>query len=101
MTDRRDCCGTMLPDLCWLDFNRLLAGKAFQVLIESHGIGVAARQVKVKPDAWDAFAAFGHCRDCYELSMTKLALATALVVNREVKVAGKVPSADEIAKWLT
>jgi len=27
-------------------------------------------------------------------------MTPALVVDREVKVAGKVPSADEIAKWL-
>lgn len=68
----------MLPDLSRPDFNGLLAGKAFKVLVESHGIGVAARQVKVKSEGWEACTACESYHDCYDLSMAKPALATAL-----------------------
>ena len=78
MTRRKDCYGTMFPDLSRLDVNRPLAGKALQVLVESRGIGVSSRQVTVRPDGWDECTACKSYRDCYDLSMAKLALATAL-----------------------
>lgn len=78
MTDRRDCYGRMFPDLDRLEVNRPLAGKAFEVLVRSLGIGVASRRVTVRPDEWSECTACEGYRDCYDLSMAKLALATGL-----------------------
>lgn len=78
MADAKDCYGAMFPDLDRLNLNRPLAGKAFEVLVSSQGIGVSARQVKLRPEGWDECTACRDYRDCYDLSMAKLALATAL-----------------------
>jgi len=68
----------MFPDLGQMDFNKPLAGKAFAVLVESQGIGVSSRQVKVRPAGWEECIACDRYRDCYDLSMAKLAMAAAL-----------------------
>ena len=81
MVNRKDCYGTMLPDLDCLEDNRALAGKAFEVLVESRGVGLAARRIEVRPDGWAVCVDCEHYRDCYDLSMAKLALATALAVR--------------------
>ena len=73
--------GTKFPDLDRLDLNKPLVGKAFEVLVESHGIGVSSRQVAVRPEGWDECTACENYRDCYDLSMAKLALTTALVAQ--------------------
>lgn len=81
MKIQKDCYGTMFPDLDRLDANKPLAGKAFNVLVESHGIVVSSRQVTVRPDGWDECTACENYRDCYDLSMARLALATALAAR--------------------
>lgn len=81
MALKDDCYGTMFPDLERLDANAPLAGKAFEVLVESHLIGIASRQVKVRPDGWAECANCERYRDCYDLSMAKLALAMALRIR--------------------
>jgi hypothetical protein len=78
METQMDCYGTMFPDLDRLDINKPLAGKVFEVLVESRGIGVSSRQVAVWPEGWDECTACENHRDCYDLSMAKLALTTAL-----------------------
>lgn len=49
MEGRKDCYGTMLPDLRRLELNRPLESRALEVLVESSGIGVSSRQVNVRP----------------------------------------------------
>ena len=71
----------MFPDLDRLDPNKPLVGKAFYVLVESHGIGASSRQVAVRPEGRDECAACENYRDCYDLSMAMLALTTALPVR--------------------
>jgi hypothetical protein len=78
MKERKGCYGTMFPDLGALEFNRPLKGEAFEVLVEGLGIGVSSRQVKVRPDGWEACTSCEHYRDCYDLSMAKMMLALAL-----------------------
>jgi hypothetical protein len=46
--------------------------------VEGLGIGVSSRQVKVRPDGWEACTSCEHYRDCYDLSMAKMMLALAL-----------------------
>lgn len=81
MKTQKDCYGTMFPNLDRVDLNKPSSGKAFDVLVESHGIGVSSRQVTVRPEGWDKCTACDNYRDCYDLSMAKLALATALAAR--------------------
>ncbi len=81
MNTRKHCYGTMFPDLDRMDVNKPLAGKAFDVLVESRGIGVSSRQMTVRPDGWDECTTCENYRDCYDLSMAKLALTMALAVR--------------------
>jgi hypothetical protein len=78
MKGKKDCYGTMFPDLGRLEFNKPLRGRAFEVLVESLGIGVSSRQVNIRPEGWEACTSCEHYRDCYDLSMAMLALATAV-----------------------
>jgi hypothetical protein len=78
MKGMRNCVGEMFPDLDTMERNRQVAGRAFTVLIESHGIGVSARRVKVNHAGWEQCRACEDYRDCYDLGMAKLALGTAL-----------------------
>ena len=78
MTTRNDCYGRMFPDLDALQTNQPLEGKAFGVMVRSQGIGIAGREVSVRADGWDQCTQCDQYRDCYDLSMAKLALGTAL-----------------------
>ena len=79
MTRGKERYGTMLPGLGRMDLNRPLAGKEFEVLAEGRGIGVSWRQVTVRRDRCVAscMACENH-RNCHDLSVAKLALATGL-----------------------
>ncbi len=81
MKTQKDCYGTMFPDLDRVELNKPSSGKAFDVLVESRGIGVSSCQVTVRPEGWDECTACGNYRDCYDLSMAKLALTTALAAR--------------------
>ena len=63
MEPARTCCVTMFPDLGRAAHNKPLAGKAFEVLVESRGIGVSSRQVAVRTDGWDECTACENYRD--------------------------------------
>ncbi|OGS38533.1 MAG: hypothetical protein A2506_09835 [Elusimicrobia bacterium RIFOXYD12_FULL_66_9] len=65
----------MFPDLERLEYNRPARGKAFQVLVESKGIGVSRRAVGVDREQWDRCVVCPGHRDCYELSLARLLLA--------------------------
>ena len=78
MSNHTDCYGKMFPDLNALERNCPLEGKAFAVLVRSRGIGVSSRELTLKPKGWDECTACEHYRDCYDLSMAKLALDAAL-----------------------
>jgi len=73
------CYGELLPDLSALKFNRPTEGKAFDVFIESFGVGVQRRELRVKQDQWE------HCEQCpsfdgcYRLSVAKSVLWTGLL----------------------
>jgi len=73
-----ECYGNLFPDLNQLTPNQPLVGKAFRVLVRSLGIGAQERKVEVLDDQWAKCVACPHYRDCYDLSMAKLALQQAL-----------------------
>jgi hypothetical protein len=77
MKTKAECYGTMCPDLSKVVFNTAHKGKAFTLLVESSGFGIAGRHPSVKMEGWDA------CTDCpaydrgHDLSMAKLLLHLA------------------------
>lgn len=68
------CLGNLFPDFSQLAYNRKAEGCAFDVLIESRGIGVQRKAITFKPEAWAACAGSPHFDECYRLSMAKLLL---------------------------
>lgn len=72
------CYGAMVPDLSKLRVNAPCEGRAFGVRVESAGIGVQSREVRVKKDGRDKCVECPHYRSCYDLPMAKLALGHAL-----------------------
>ena len=79
MATERDCYGGMFPDLDRLEANQPLEGRAFTVAYTQHGFGVQGRSLTVKPDEWRECTACPNYRQCYDLSMAKLALRQALL----------------------
>jgi hypothetical protein len=76
-----ECYGTMFPDLDALENNEPIAGAAFNVLVESKGIGISGRAVRVDAAKWRQCVACERYRDCYDLSTAKL-LLTHVVDSR-------------------
>ncbi len=74
-----NCYGGMFPDLARLEANQPLEGRAFTVAFASQGFGVQGWTVAVKPEGWQECVACPQYRDCYDLSMAKLALRQALL----------------------
>jgi hypothetical protein len=68
----------MFPDMDRLEHNKALRGRAFSILVESKGIGVSRRSMKVDPQAWAQCVACERYRDCYDLSSAKLLLYMTL-----------------------
>jgi hypothetical protein len=76
--ERQDCYGGMAPDFERLRYNRPAEGKAFRVLVESVGVGTQRRELTFKPEGWAGCVECPDYRTCYDLSMAKLALSSAL-----------------------
>ena len=72
------CLGNLFPDFSELTHNRVAHGCAFDVLVESHGIGVQRKTITFKPEAWNACAHSPQFEECYRLSMAKLLLEMRL-----------------------
>ena len=75
---RQDCHGGMVPDFEHLRYKRPTEGKAFRVFVESVGVGTQRRELTFKADKWDECLECPDYRTCYDLSMAKLALSSAL-----------------------
>lgn len=71
----------MFPDFARLKKNTPLESPAFSALIESHGIGVQGRTLRVKPDGWEQCVACADYRTCYDLSLAQL-LMSSVLANR-------------------
>ena len=75
---RQDCYGGMVPDFEHLRYNRPTEGKAFRVFVESVGMGTQRRELTFAPESWEACVECPDYQTCYDLSMAKLALSSAL-----------------------
>jgi hypothetical protein len=74
----QECYGGLMPDFEHLRYNRPTEGKAFRVFVENIGVGTQRRELTFKSDSWDECLDCPEYRACYDLSMAKLALSTAL-----------------------
>jgi hypothetical protein len=75
---RRRCYGDLFPDLSRVEFNKPCAGRAFAVQVNSCGLGVQSREMKVDETAWEECVRCPDYRPCYDLSTAKLVLGEAL-----------------------
>jgi hypothetical protein len=80
-TTKPACYGAMFPNLSMLKVNTRCKGKAFSVQVNSVGIGVQSRELRVDEGGWDECVECPHYRSCYDLSMAKLALGHALLAH--------------------
>ncbi len=76
---KQKCCGVaaigaMFPDLLKLDLNTINRGRVFSVHIRACGLGVQERSVLVDQTAWEKCVTSPHFRQCYDLSLARLAL---------------------------
>lgn len=72
------CYGRLMPYFEHLRYNRPGEGKAFSVFVESIGVGTQRGELTFKPDAWDGCVECPEYRACYDLSVAKLVLSSAL-----------------------
>ena len=55
-------------------YNQKLEGQAFDVLVESAGIGAQRKTIIFKPDGWAKCAASPEFEECYRIGIAKLLL---------------------------
>ncbi len=72
------CFGEMFPDCSRVSYNRKSEGAAFDVLVESVGIGVQRKTATFKPEGWARCAASPRFDECYRVSLAKLLLSVRL-----------------------
>ncbi len=74
-----ECYGTLFPDILRLPENREASGKVFTVLLERAGGMIRSGcSVTTDMDQWDECQQCPDFGGCYELSMAKLALESAI-----------------------
>lgn len=71
--------GDLFPDFLSLENNVINRGRIFSVLVERTGMGVQHRWMGCDSAAWAKCAEKPCFRQCYDMSMAKLALAQALL----------------------
>jgi hypothetical protein len=81
MPEKTDCFGTIFPDLSRLEWNIPQRGQVFAVTVSSQGIGVQGRDIFTDQEAWEKCQQCRDFRSCYDLSMGKMALESAVHVG--------------------
>lgn len=71
--------GDFFPDFLNLENNVINRGRVFSVLVERTGMGVQQRWMGCDSAAWAKCVEKACFRECYEMSMAKLALSQALL----------------------
>lgn len=78
----KDCYGTMFPDSLHLSDNVPNAGKVFTVWMKAPQGSVlpvhSDRSVEINYDQWEACRRCAEFESCYQLSMAKIALESAV-----------------------
>jgi hypothetical protein len=76
---KKECYGSIFPDLLRMHANQRARGKVFSAFVRSVGVGVQERQVSVDESAWEECAKCPDYRTCYDLSMGKTVLEEAVL----------------------
>lgn len=75
---RKSCYGLMFRDILHVEANKVVSGQAFSYELRSMGLARSDRQVQVIEEAWEDCLSCRDFEHCYQLSMAKLALETAI-----------------------
>lgn len=79
-TKHQTCYGAMFPDVLHVENDRPQRGKVFSVLLQrAGGMFRCNREVGVNTEQWDECRKCPEFDGCYQLSMAKLALESAVV----------------------
>ncbi|WP_417385843.1 hypothetical protein [Gimesia sp.] len=82
---RKKCYGDMFPDSLDMHKNTSNAGKVFKVETKQRLTGVLPvapeNRIEIDHAAWNACQSCAEFKSCYQLSMAKIALETAISVK--------------------
>jgi hypothetical protein len=79
-TNHTECFGKMFPDVLHVESDRPQRGKVFSTLLERAGGMIRCnREVTANIKQWDDCHKCPEFGECYQLSMGKLLLASAIV----------------------
>ena len=76
--DMPDCFGTILPEFDHLKLNKPCHGKAFDVEVESVGLGIQGHNVIPNMAEWIKCQDCLQYKSCYDFCMARLNLSVAL-----------------------
>jgi hypothetical protein len=79
--EKRECYGTLFPDVARLETNKPHKGEVFGCRLTSFGIGVQSVEFSVDDQKWQRCIECPHYRSCYDLSMAKLLFTHAVVAR--------------------
>ncbi len=81
-TPRRECFGTMFPDVLHVESGQPQRGKVFSYLLQkAGGLWRCNREVTGDMEQWDDCRKCPEFDDCYQFCMAKLLLASAIVTQ--------------------
>lgn len=72
------CFGTIYPDLEQFQFGKPMAGKVFQISVNTVGPGQRDRKLDISMEAWQDCRRCEDFDNCYEFSNAKLQLQLVL-----------------------
>jgi hypothetical protein len=74
----KTCFGEIYPDLEKFQFGRPLAGKVFQISVDTMGAGQRDRELTMDIDAWKECRKCEDFQSCYDFSSAKLQMQRLL-----------------------
>lgn len=76
---KTECYGHLFPEVDKLEFNKPCTGEVFSVTLTRHGFGsIQSREMDYNKEKWDACTQCDRYQSCYDLSMAKLSLWSAI-----------------------
>jgi hypothetical protein len=78
MWNMKNCFGTIYPDLAQFQFGKPLAGKVFQICVDSRGSGHRDRKLDIDFNAWQECQQCQDFANCRDFSSAKLEMQRVL-----------------------
>jgi hypothetical protein len=75
----KTCFGTIYPDIEQFQFGKPIAGKVFQIRVDSVGPGQRDRKLDIDEEAWEECRQCGDFQNCFDFSTAKLHMQRALL----------------------